>query len=69
MTTKHKAKRVEDGYEYRGRFIHRTSNHSNAYNPWKVMGHRYGFATLADAKAWVDGREDNREGGNSQAQE
>lgn len=60
MNERHTAKRVDDGYEYRGRFIYRASTHGNAYNPWRVMGSRHGFATLKDAKAHVDAAESSK---------
>ncbi len=52
-------KKIEAGeYEYKGRTIYRTSNHSNAYNPWKVLGGRWSFPTLAAAKKHIDSKEE-----------
>lgn len=49
-----KMKKIEAGtYEYKGRTIYKTSNHSNAYNPWKISLGRC-FATLKDAKDFID---------------
>ncbi len=61
MKKTHKAKRIEAGeYEYRGRHIYRLSERRDAYNPWKVSSHKFGFATLAEAKQYVDGIMDKR---------
>jgi hypothetical protein len=52
-TQKHTTKRTESGaYEYRGYGIYRIDGAT--YNPWKLSLIRRTFATLADAKKYID---------------
>jgi hypothetical protein len=56
-----KLKKVEAGhYEYKGCTIYRTSNYRDAYNPWKIALTKRTFATLAEAKKYIDEKESNR---------
>lgn len=57
---KHKTTKIEEGhYEYRGYGIFRTTARRGAYNPWKVSLTGRSFATLADAKAFIDSRKNS----------
>lgn len=44
-------------HEYKGHTIYRTTERRDAYNPWKISLIRQTFATLADAKKYIDSKE------------
>lgn len=57
--TTHKTTKVDAGnYIYRGRDIYRITDRRDAYNPWKISLVKRSFATLAEAKAWIDQQEE-----------
>ncbi len=43
-------------YEYKGYTIYRTTTRRDAYNPWRISLSGRCFATLAEAREYIDAK-------------